>query len=90
MFNRNSRYINIETVTSKDTMGREVQAVKLRRLPPTPGADFTINDGDQLDVIARQQFADAEKFWHIADANCERQANQLVETTGSVISVPES
>ncbi len=90
MFNKNSRYINIKTLTTSDKMGREVQAIKLRRLAATQGTDFAINDGDQLDVIARQQFADAEKFWHIADANCELQASQLVETTGRIIKVPES
>ncbi|VAW69255.1 hypothetical protein MNBD_GAMMA10-3357 [hydrothermal vent metagenome] len=90
MFNKNSRYLNIKTVTSRDRMGREVQAVKLRRLNATAGADFMVTDGDQLDVIARQQFTDAEKFWHIADANCELQASQLVKTTARIIKVPES
>ena len=90
MFHKNSRYKDIETVTVKDKQGRDVQAIKLRRLNDTPGNEYVVMDGDQLDVISEQRYKDASKFWHIADANCELEANQLVQTTSRIIRVPKS
>jgi len=89
MFTKKSRYYGLETVSVKDSMGRSVQAVKLRRLADTTGVETVIVDGDQLDVMARDLYKDPAKLWHIADANCDLEANELVETTGRVINVPK-
>jgi hypothetical protein len=89
MFAKKSRYYGLETVSAKDTMGRSVQAVKLRRLADTSGDETVIVDGDQLDVMAKDLYKDPARFWHIADSNCDLEANELIETTGRVIKVPK-
>jgi hypothetical protein len=89
MFNKNSRYYNLEIATGKDIKGRSVRAVKLRYLPATTGSETMITASDQLDVMAKNLYRDATRFWHIADANSEMEANELVETTGRVIKVPD-
>ena len=89
MFGKKSRYYGLETVSGNDSMGRPVQAVKLRRLADTTGVETVIVDGDQLDVMAKDLYKDPARFWHIADANCDLEANELVETTGRVIKVPK-
>lgn len=89
MFLKNSRYFGLETIVSTDRQGRQVQAVKLRRLPNTSGSAFVVQGKDQLDIVAEINYKDATKFWHIADANSELEANELVRTPGRAIEVPE-
>lgn len=89
MFLKNSRYYPLATVTTTDARGREVQAVKLRRLPTVGGEDTVVRDHDQLDVMAQQRYNEPTQFWRIADANSELEANELVRTTGRHINVPE-
>lgn len=88
MFDKNSRYYNLETVTGKDSMGRPVSAVKLRYLPETTGEETVVTDSDQLDAMAESLYRDATRFWHIADTNSELEANKLVVKAGRVIKVP--
>ena len=79
MFLDNSRYARVQPVdvTLKD--GRTVTAVRLRRLPGVPGADRVVQGNDRLDIMAQRRYGDATQFWHIADANTELQARDLVQ-----------
>lgn len=88
MFLKNSRYYQLPTVTAHDALGREVQAVTLRRLPATSGERTVVHDHDQLDVMSHRRYRDGSRYWHIADANSELEANALVQTTGRAIDVP--
>ncbi len=90
MFLRNSRYSGMETVTNKDCKGRLVQAVKLRRLPETNGIEIVVNATSQLDIMSKQQYEEPTRFWHIADANTELEANELVSKVGRIIKLPGS
>ena len=89
MFLSNSRYAGLDTVTAIDADGREVSAVKLRVLPETPGQPLVVGSGHQLDVISEQRYKDGTRYWRIADANTELEANELVRVTGRTIRVPE-
>lgn len=89
MFLDTSRYFQVETESVTDENGREVKAVKLRRLPYVPGTPAVVKGNDRLDVIAQRQFRDATRFWHIADANTELEANKLVSEAGETILVPD-
>jgi hypothetical protein len=94
MFLSNSRYFNLKTVTAEDTKGRPVTAVALRRPPFAAGTETLIKDHDRLDVMAQRRYSDPTKFWHIADANTELDANDLVKQRPQlkeprVIDVPE-
>lgn len=90
MFLKKSRYAKTETVTVVDAKGRPAQAIKLRRLPNTSGVDTLIDNSHKLDVMSKRQYKDGSKFWHIADANSDLEANDLVGTIGRVIKVPQS
>ena len=88
MFLKSSRYYELETVAARDRSGREVRVVKLRRLPVASGENARVADSDQLDVISENNYKDATRFWHIADANSELEANELMRIAGRVIRVP--
>ena len=88
MFLKNSRYHSQAPVQTRDSSGRAVQALPLRRLPPTEGDEQVVNNGHQLDVMANRNYRDGTRFWHIADANTELYANNLVARAGRVIKVP--
>jgi hypothetical protein len=66
-----------------------VRVVKLRRLPYVPGKPAVVKGNDRLDVIAQRQYRDATRFWHVADANTELEANKLVSEAGETILVPD-
>ena len=68
MFLKNSRYSGLPTVTAKDRSGADIAAVKLRPLPVVSGDEVSVKSHDQLDVISEQRYADATRYWHIADA----------------------
>lgn len=90
MFLKNSRYYGQTTVDSQDDSGREVKAVKLRRLPDTPGEPYTTVQYSRLDAISKTQYNDATRFWRIADANSELEANALAAEANRTISVPKT
>jgi hypothetical protein len=90
MFLDNSRYARVEQVEVKGTEGITRKAVKLRRLPAVEGDPVTVQGHDRLDVMAQQRYAEPTWFWHIADANTELQANDLVAEATRVIRVPRS
>jgi len=89
MFLKNSRYFGLPTATGTDRSGRPVQGVRLRRLPATPGVELQVKDKDQLDVMSERRYKDATRYWHIADANSELEANELVRVAGRRILAPE-
>ncbi|MFQ5793435.1 MAG: hypothetical protein ACE5JP_00090 [Candidatus Bipolaricaulia bacterium] len=89
MFLESSRYFNQEVVNAITKDGRTVKAVTLRRLPVVSGAPTVVTGNDRLDIMAQRQYNNPTMFWHIADANTELQANDLVKETGRVIKVPE-
>ena len=90
MFNKISRYAKTETIETIDSRGRKVQAIKLRHLPPINGDTFNVINGSQLDVISHQNYNDGTKFWAIADANTELEANALVQSSGRIINKPKA
>jgi hypothetical protein len=89
VFLESSRYYKLKTVdvAIKDIM--TVKAVTLRRLPVVTGNRTVVKGNDRLDIIAQRKYNNPSMFWHIADANTELQANDLVKETGRVIKVPE-
>lgn len=89
MFLKHSRYFGLPTVKARDRSGREVAAVTLRRLPATEGDPYVVRGSDQLDVMSEQRYRDATRYWHIADANSELEAADLVRRMGRQIKVPK-
>jgi hypothetical protein len=90
MFLENSRYYRQPTAEVATRDGRIALALKLRKLPRPGSAPHLVQERDQLDILAQQKYDDGTKFWHIADANTELQANDLVAEPGATIQLPES
>jgi hypothetical protein len=88
MFLRNSRYFGLPTVSATDRARREVAAVKLRQLPAVTGEPVSVKAHDRLDVLSELRYRDATRYWHVADANTELEAGDLVRTVGRSIDVP--
>ncbi len=78
MFSGKSRYAGIEQTDAETKDGKKVSVVKLRRLPFVAGNLTEVQGHDRLDVLAFKKYQDGTKFWHIADANTELKANDLV------------
>jgi hypothetical protein len=91
MFARSSRYNGTRFVETIVSDGRKVDAVFVRRIHRIEGTQVTITGNDRLDIIASDKFNDPTRFWHIADANTELDANDLVKKSSRVtkIVVPE-
>ena len=88
MFLETSRYFRqkqVDVVTKDD---RTIKALRLRRLPTVNGELTAIEESDRLDIIAQRQYQNPTWFWHIADANTELEANDLVKEVGRVIQIP--
>jgi hypothetical protein len=86
MFLKTSRYYKQKVVESE---AKAVKAITLRQLPAIEGNPVTVQGKHRLDIISQQQYNNPTMFWHIADANSELQANDLVKETGRIIDVPE-
>ena len=80
MLSSNSRYAKCPVVEVETAKGKKVNAVKLRRLPYTPGNLTEVKGTDRLDIMSHRKYQDGTKFWHVADANTELEANHLVES----------
>jgi hypothetical protein len=89
MFLESSRYYRQKTLDVKTKGGRTVKALTLRRLPIVIANPAVVKGNDRLDIMAQRQYNDPTMFWHIADANTELQANDLVEKPGHLVKVPE-
>jgi hypothetical protein len=90
VFLKNSRYAKVRQVNVEDSKKRQVKAISLRRLPEASGTPQVVKANDRLDIYAQRNYGDPTQFWHVADANTELEANDLVAATGRVIDVPES
>jgi hypothetical protein len=90
MFLKNSRYYGLETIETTDRHGRPVAALKRRTLPAPASGAYTVQGPDRLDALAAKNYGDATRFWHIADANTELEANELTRAAGRVIETPQS
>jgi hypothetical protein len=91
MFARTSRYTGTKIVKNIAYDGRKVDAVFVRRIRQVEGIPVAISGSERLDIIASDKYKDATRFWHIADANTELDANELVKKSSTVrkILVPE-
>lgn len=82
-----SRYAELPTVEAPGASGRPVTVVKLRRIPAPDGDPVLLAAHDRLDVMAHDRYDNSTEYWHIADANTELDASDLVQP-GRVIKVP--
>ena len=89
MFTTRSRYASIADATFQDASGRAVKYKVLRITPDTTSVqNHTVAQGDRLDLIAFQQYGDAEQFWRICDGNDALRPDDLTLQAGARIRIP--
>jgi nucleoid-associated protein YgaU len=89
LFLDSSRYRDVRKTQAVTKDGRVVNVVALRRLPQVESEPAVVRGGDRLDLMAESLYDDGTRFWRIADANSELQANDLVKLAGREIEVPK-
>jgi hypothetical protein len=91
LFAANSRYQGIPIAQFTTADGRTLAYLR-RRFVPQPGQltqvqQYTVTQGDRLDLIAARFFADPQLFWRICDANGALQPDELTATIGRVLRI---
>ena len=92
-FPADSRYYGSSTLTYTTPTGQNITYLA-RRFVPQPGApnfatiaQYTVKQGDRLDLIAGKYLGDPLIFWLICDANGVIRPHALVETPGLVLQI---
>ena len=92
-FPTDSRYYGSSTLTYTMPGGQNITYLA-RRFVPQPGApnfatiaQYTVKQGDRLDLIAAKYLGDPLIFWLICDANGAIEPGDLVETPGTVLQI---
>ena len=93
VFPTDSRYYGSSTLTYTMPGGQNITYLA-RRFVPQPGApnfatiaQYTVKQGDRLDLIAAKYLGDPLIFWLICDANGAIEPSDLVETPGTVLQI---
>jgi nucleoid-associated protein YgaU len=90
MFTSRSRYASVADATHQGPDGRAVKYKVLRVTPATASTQsHTVAQGDRLDLIAFQQYGDAEQFWRICDGNDALRPDDLTLQAGARIRLPK-
>jgi hypothetical protein len=89
MFTTHSRYASVADATYQAPAGRAVKYKTLRITPDTKSIqNHTVAQGDRLDLIAYQEYGDAEQFWCICDGNDALRPDDLTQEIGARIRIP--
>jgi nucleoid-associated protein YgaU len=90
MIFKGSRYQNVGVYPAVDALGRNVTALKIRFIPPTPaGYLHTFTSEERLDLLAYKFYGNPEKFWLIADANPDMDPADLLEPGRQLLIPPD-
>lgn len=94
MFERTSRYYDVETATltvTGDEGEERVVSYKRRRFIPRAGdtatlVEHTVNQGERLDNITARYLGDPTQYWRVCDANNVFRPDEL-EEPGRVVKI---
>lgn len=88
-FFKGSRYEHVGEVEANDASGRPVRYKRTRFISDLPVRGLHVTkDGDRLDRLAFDAFADVERWWLIADANAAIWPGEVLAEPGRVIDMP--
>lgn len=96
MFDTESRYYELETVTIDLPDGRTVAYKRRRFLPLTSEndvlAEHTVSQGERLDNITALYLGDPQLFWQLCDANDAMHPQEMTAEIGRKlrISLPQA
>jgi nucleoid-associated protein YgaU len=92
-FPTDSRYYGFGVLQYTAANGQTIPYLA-RRIVPQPGApnfatinQYTVRQGDRLDLIAAKYLGDPLMFWLICDANGAIRPGDLVATVGEVLAI---
>ena len=92
-FPTDSRYYGFGVLQYTAPNGQQIPYLQ-RRIVPQPGApnyatinQYTVKQGDRLDIIAAQYLGDPLMAWLICDANRAIRPHDLVATPGTVLAI---
>ena len=92
-FPTDSRYYGASVLQYTAPTGQSIPYLQ-RRIVPQPGApnyatinQYTVRQGDRLDIIAAQFLGDPLMAWLICDANGAMRPYDLVATPGTVLAI---
>lgn len=97
MFDKNSRYYNLETatmtITDREGMPREIRYLRRRFIPSSEGmvtlVEHPVSQGDRLDNITARYLGDPTQFWRLCDTNNVLRPDELEEIGRTIkISLP--
>jgi hypothetical protein len=87
----NSRYQNVPTLTYTTPQGKTIVYLQQRVVPqPSRFATITVyvvKQGDRIDNIAAQAFADPKLYWRICDANLIMKPADATATIGTQLNI---
>ncbi|WP_321963645.1 LysM domain-containing protein [Paraburkholderia sp. J7] len=90
LFAPTSRYCGIDIATIEQN-GLPLAYVKRRFVPPPEPMQtvqqYTLRQGDRLDVLAAQFLGDPTLFWRLCDANRAMRPWTLTQTPGAVLRI---
>src|SRR5260221_2323040 len=94
MFDRNSRYYHLTTLTLtvRELNGtqRQVRYVQRRFITSETGwtlVEHSVTQGDRLDNMTARYLGDATQFWRVCDANTVLDPDELTDTIGRIIRI---
>lgn len=91
MFQRTSRYHDVESAEITGPDGRVVRYVRRRfipRLVPAALAEHSVVAADRLDGVTARYLGDPEQFWRVCDANRAERPDDLTARVGRVLVIP--
>ncbi len=89
MFFSESRYLKVKEYTVQDGQGRNVTVKRTRCTLNLAGSfQYTVKDGDRLDLLANQFYRSPRKWWLICDANPDLMYSEDLLMPGQVLIIP--
>jgi hypothetical protein len=90
MLKTSSRYYALKDAVFVAPDGTQVLYKQRRFLPLSlqSNAQYAVQSGDRLDLVAANKLGNSQLFWQIADANMAMHPSDLVKTTGRILDIP--
>lgn len=92
MFEKNSRYFNLDKNFHFSSDGHKIVYIKRRFVPKIREGSYPqelIINGDRIDLLAVRLFGEPDEYWRICDVNYELNPRMIFSVPGTLINIPE-
>lgn len=94
MIIKGSRYENAKAFAGKDGDGQGFDGIRPRKITSAAGVlEYTIKEGDRLDLLSLNFYNNTQRWWRILDANPQFDFGadlMLEQYVGETILIPRS